>query len=62
MRCAVVNDSTMVVENIIIASPEDPAPLGCFLVALAEDQPCDIGWMYDGTGFYDPNPPEPEPV
>jgi hypothetical protein len=61
MRCAVVNDLSLIVENMIVADPTDPAPLGCFLVALADDQMCDIGWIYDGTGFYDPNPPaEPE--
>jgi len=54
MNCAVVNDSTMVVENIIVAEPTDPAPLGCFLVGLADGQVCDIGWVYDGAGNFAP--------
>ena len=62
MQCAVVQDSDNVVVNIIVADPTDPAPIGCFLVGLADGQYCGIGWIYDpGTGtFIDPNPPTPE--
>lgn len=56
MRCAVVQQSDNVAVNIIIASVSDPAPDGCFLVDV-ENLMCDIGWIYDGSGFYDPNPP-----
>lgn len=69
MRCAVCTIAESIVVSIIMAQPTDPAQDGCFLVGLQDDQPCDIGWVYDGTGFYSPNPPleptltpAPEPV
>ena len=59
MQCAVVETVNLTVINIIMADPSDPAPDGCFLVGLALDQACGIGWIYDpATGvFTDPNPP-----
>lgn len=61
MRCAVVDSSNIVV-NLIMADPTvDPAPEGCILVGLADDDSVSIGWIYDpATGqFTDPNPPAP---
>lgn len=62
-RCALVNSSTNIVENIIIADPAvDPAPDGYILVGLPADSTVSSGWIYDpATGtFTDPNPPAPE--
>lgn len=62
MRCALVNQSTSIVDSIIIADPNiDPAPSGYWLIGLPNDSPVGIGWIYDpanGT-FTDPNPPPP---
>lgn len=65
MRSALVNSTTNIVENIIVADPSvDPAPEGFVLVALPDDSSVAIGWIYDpATGtFTDPNPPQPEIV
>lgn len=59
MRCAVI-DTNGVVVNIIMAEPSDLAPLGCFLVAIPDAAFCDIGWVWDGTAFVNPNPPQPD--
>lgn len=56
-RCAVCQLSDGLVVNIIVAVPSDPAQGGCQLVEVMNDQPCDIGWTWDGTAFIDPNPP-----
>lgn len=56
MRTALINASSNIVENIIVADPAvDPAPPGAILVALPDDSPVAIGWLYDGNGFTDPN-------
>lgn len=63
MRCALVNDTTNIVDNMIMANPAvDPAPAGYLLIGLPDDSPVCIGWLYDpATGtFTDPNPPPPE--
>ena len=60
MRCAYINTSTNIVENMIMADPGvDPAPEGYILIAIPEDSPVGIGWIYDpATGtFSDPNLP-----
>jgi hypothetical protein len=46
MGCAVVQDVTNIVVNMIVADPSDPPPEGCFLVDIT-DKACDIGWIYD---------------
>ncbi len=59
-KCALVNASTNIVENVIIADPAvDPAPAGYFLVGLPVDTTVVGGWVYDpATGqFTDPNAP-----
>lgn len=55
-RCAVCQLSDGLVVNIIIAVPSDPAPEGCQLVEIMNDQPCDIGWYWTGTEFIPPAP------
>ncbi len=57
-RCAVCQLSDGLVINIIIASIYDPAPEGCQLIEIMNEQPCDIGWFWTGTEFI----PPPEPV
>ena len=59
-RCAVCRISDDVVVNVIIAAPNDPAPDGCRLVEVMNEQACDIGWVCDGLMFIDPNPPVEE--
>lgn len=56
--CALVNSTTNIVENIIIADPAvDPAPAGYLLVGMTDVYQAQIGWIYDpATGqFTDPN-------
>ena len=60
MRAALVNSSTNLVDNVIVADPAvDPAPEGFLLVALADDSTVSIGWIYNNDTFTDPNPPQP---
>lgn len=62
-RCALVDESTNVVINIIVADPAvDPAPSGTIIVGLPDGSPVTFGWIYDpATGtFTDPNPPSNE--
>jgi hypothetical protein len=55
-NCAVVNSSTNIVENIIVAAPTDTPPAGTFLVPIYTT---DINWQWvdANTGFINPNPP-----
>ena len=65
MNSAVVDQNTQIVVNIVVADPTiDPPPVGCILVGLAVDEPCDIGWVYNSGSntFSDPNPPSLEGV
>lgn len=61
-RCAVCQLSDGLVVNIIVAAPSDLAPDGCQLVEVMNEQLCDIGWFYDGMGFVNTTPEEPNPV
>lgn len=64
-RCALINSTTNIVENVIIADPStDPAPAGYIIIGLPEDSPVSFGWIYDPATqtFTDPNPPAPEPT
>lgn len=63
MRCALVNSSTNVVENLIVADPAvDPAPVGYVIIGIPDDSPVAVGWIYDPATqtFTNPNP-EPTP-
>lgn len=65
MRCALVNQSTNIVENIIVADPSvDPPPSGYVIIGIPDDSPVCIGWLYDpATGqFSDPNLQPQEPI
>lgn len=55
-NCAVVRSSDNVVENKIVAEPTDLAPVGTYLVLIPDGVMCDIGWIWNGTDFIDPNP------
>lgn len=58
MRSALIDNSTNIVTNVIMADPSvDPSPDGFFMIALPDDSPVSIGWLYDGSQFIDPNPP-----
>lgn len=60
MRCAVVDQATNVVTNLIVADAAEGATLpGCLLVNV-DGVDCGIGWLFDpaSQGFFDPNPPE----
>lgn len=62
-RCALVNSTTSIVENIIIADPAvDPAPDGYVIIGLLTDSMVSFGWIYDPATqtFTNPNP-EPTP-
>lgn len=64
MRCAVVDLSTQIVVNIIVAdAATDHGIDGCKLVNLEDAASCDIGWLYDPAAtpaFIDPAPPTPD--
>lgn len=48
MRCAVVDNETGAVVNVIVADADkDKAPEGCFLVNLFEKSRVDVSWTYD---------------
>lgn len=56
MNAAVVDDQTNIVLNKIVAdAATDPAPDGTYLVNIPDGVMCDIGWLWDGTNFIDPN-------
>jgi hypothetical protein len=59
-RCAVCELGGGLVVNIVVAAPSDEPPEGCQLVEIMADQPCNIGWAWNGSQFVDPNPPAPE--
>lgn len=48
-----------VVANVINAENTDEAPDGCVLIDCL-DTPCGPGWLWDGVGFVNPNPPPPD--
>jgi hypothetical protein len=62
MNCAVVDQTSLIVINTIVADPAvDPAPDNCFLIVITPENPASIGWIYDPVTntFSDPNPPPP---
>lgn len=58
-NCAVVQYSDNVVVNKIVAEITDLAPGGCFLIKI-DGVMCDIGWVWNGIEFINPNPPSGE--
>lgn len=57
-NAAVVDQATNIVVNKIVAEAGvDPAPDGTYLVNIPDGVMCDIGWLWDGTSFINPEPP-----
>jgi len=54
--CAIVETSTNIVLNRIVAEVTDVAPDGCFLVDI-DNFFCEIGWIYNST-INDFSPPQ----
>ena len=55
-KCAVCVDNIVV--NIIMAEPTDASPVENGVLISIDGIDCDIGWVYTGTGFINPNPSE----
>lgn len=56
-KCAVVKLIDGLVINTIMAQPSDEPPFNCELIEIMNDQPCDIGWYWNGTEFLSPVTP-----
>lgn len=54
-KCAVCVNNVVV--NIIIAEPTDACPVENGVLISVDGLDCDIGWVYAGTKFTNPNPP-----
>jgi hypothetical protein len=54
--CAVCVEGFVV--NIIVADSSDPCPAENGVLVPLDGLDCDIGWVYTGTGFINPNPSE----
>lgn len=55
MRCALIDLSTNLVVNLIVADPAtDPAPSGHVIIGLPDDSPVAIGWTYSNGEFTPP--------
>lgn len=52
--CAVCQQITGLVVNVIVADQSDPAPENCFLVVIPEGVMAGIGWTWDGQQFIAP--------
>lgn len=52
--CAVVRIEDNKVENIIVAEPTYLPPNNTYLV-ICDDNLCDIGWIWNGIEFINPN-------
>jgi hypothetical protein len=63
-NCAVINISTNIVVNTIVADPAvDPHSEGTLLVALPEGSTVSFGWKHNSDGtFIDLNPPPDSPA
>lgn len=56
-NCAVVQLSDNIVVNKIVAEPTDLPPDETYLVLIPDGVMCDMGWLWDGTDFIEPEPP-----
>ena len=55
MLAAVVNATSLLVVNIIVADAgADPAPDGCELIDITNGPACAIGWLYAAGAFINP--------
>jgi hypothetical protein len=64
IRTCIVNTDTGVVENAVAyeTTPENPPPgFEGHYIAVAHDR-ADIGWLWDGSTLYNPNPPPVVPL
>lgn len=59
--CAVIDKETNVVINRIVAEITDIPPDNCFLIDIT-DIYVDIGWIWNGNIFVNPNPNSEEIV
>jgi hypothetical protein len=55
--CAVIDKTTNIVVNKIVAEVTDLPPDNCFLVDVT-NQFVNIGWVWDGVNFINPTPEE----
>lgn len=47
-RCALIDNGTNIVVNVIMADPSvDPAPEGHTIISLIDNDDVQIGWSYD---------------
>lgn len=53
--CAVVRNIDNVVINRIVAEPSDLAPDNTYLILVPHETLCDVGWVWNGTEFINPN-------
>lgn len=60
MKCAVCQQSDGLVINIIVADVNEPAPMECVLIEVAEETQCNLGWYWDGNNFINPYPDSSE--
>ncbi len=55
MRCALINTTTSLVGNLIMADPDvDVVPIPYILVGIPDDSPVEIGWTYSNGEFSAP--------
>jgi hypothetical protein len=56
-RIAVCQTSDNVVVNVILAEVTDPAYPNTYFIEILDGVWCDIGAIWNGTEFFNPNPP-----
>lgn len=56
--CAVVQLDNNLVINRIVAEVTDLPPQNCVLIELTDSRPCNIGWIWNGVSFDNPDPPQ----
>ena len=59
-RIAVCQTSDNVVVNVIMAEVTDPVFEGTQFIEIKDGVWCDIGAIWNGTDFKNPNPPPPQ--
>lgn len=61
-RYAVIRNEDNVVDNLILGDETTPPPLDHYLVEITENLWADMGWVWDGSQFINPNPVVEEPA
>jgi hypothetical protein len=59
MKCAIV-DSNGVIVNIIVSSPNDPAPEGCRVEVVEQNVYCNPGELWEDRRYIEPELPPVE--